>query len=137
MARKRMAVGVAVVATGLTGIVALAAERDPLSRYRWTSRILVISAPSASDSSAQAQRVIAAAAGSGMGERDLVTVEAYGDDAPATALRRKLDLPGHAFRAVLIGKDGGAKLVSAEPIPASTLFSTIDAMPMRRDEMRR
>lgn len=137
MARRWVAVGLAIVAFGLTGIVALAAEPDPLSRYRWTSRVLVISAPSASDPSAQAQRAIAAAVAQAMDERDLVTVEAFGDTASAKALRRKLDVPGNAFRAVLVGKDGGAKIVSADPITASTLFSTIDAMPMRRDEMRR
>lgn len=137
MARRRRAVGLAIMAFGLTGIAAPAAEPDPLSRYRWTSRVLVISAPNATDPSAQAQRGIAEAVAQGMGERDLVTVEAFGAHASAMALRRKLDIPGNAFRAVLVGKDGGAKIVSAEPIPASTLFSTIDAMPMRRDEMRR
>ena len=72
-----------------------------------------------------------------MTERDLVIVEAYGVDAASTALRRKLDIPGTAFRALLVGKDGEPKLVSAKPISAAILYSTIDAMPMRRDEMRR
>jgi hypothetical protein len=38
---------------------------------------------------------------------------------------------------VRIGKDGGDKLTSASPLDAARLFATIDAMPMRREEMRR
>ena len=40
------------------------------------------------------------------------------------------------FLAVLVGKDGGAKLRAAKPITARELMTTIDAMPMRQDEMR-
>ena len=68
-------------------------------------------------------------------ERDLVVLEALG--AEGASLRRRFALPADAFRAVLVGKDGEAKIVAAEPIPIRILFETIDAMPMRRDEMRR
>ena len=37
---------------------------------------------------------------------------------------------------LLIGKDGGVKLRSAHPIPPEALFQTVDAMPMRRSEVR-
>nr|WP_246736491.1 DUF4174 domain-containing protein [Methylobacterium sp. DB0501] len=104
-----------------------------LDRYRWKSRVLVIAAE-AGDPRAAAQEEIAAAAGRGMRERDLVVVRAIGQGREATALRRRLGLPATGFRAVLVGKDGGAKLDAAEPIPAERLFSTIDAMPMRREE---
>lgn len=137
MARIRTVAGLAVLSTVLTGSSASAAEEISLARYRWISRILVISAPGADDPSARAQREIASAAMPGMTERDLVIVEAYGQDAASTALRRKLSVPATAFRALLIGKDGDSKFVSAKPIPAAILFSTIDAMPMGRDEMRR
>lgn len=126
-------VGLAMIAVGS----ATAVKADPLSEHRWRSRVLVISAPSADDPRARAQRAIAAAAGKAMAERDLVSVDAYGDAPSAVALRKKLGLPEGAFRSVLIGKDGGAKLVATDPITAAQLASTIDAMPMRRDEMRR
>jgi hypothetical protein len=129
----------AVVTAGavVTTPIATSAERDPLAAYRWSSRLVVISAPEAGDAAARSQRAILASAGSEVTGRDLLTVEAYGENAKAVAIRRRLGLPAGSFRAVLVGKDGEAKLVSVEPIPASTLFSTIDAMPMRRDEMRR
>ena len=39
-----------------------------------------------------------------------------------------------AFAAVLVGRDGGEKFRSSEPVPAEKLFGLIDAMPMRRRE---
>jgi len=38
---------------------------------------------------------------------------------------------------LLIGKDGGVKLRSKAPIAPRTLVETIDAMPMRQDELQR
>ncbi|AWN45465.1 hypothetical protein DK419_03320 [Methylobacterium terrae] len=113
-------------------VPALAAGSD-LDRYRWKSRVLVIAAD-ADDPRAAAQGRIAEAAAPGMRERDLVVVRAIGEGREAASLRRRLGLPATGFRAVLVGKDGGAKLTAAEPIPAERLFSTIDAMPMRQDE---
>ncbi|TNC14167.1 DUF4174 domain-containing protein [Methylobacterium terricola] len=125
----------AVLAGALLLAVSVPAEAavSDLDRYRWKSRLLVIAAE-AGDPRAAAQEAIAAAAGRGMRERDLVVVRAIGEGREAAALRRRLGLPATGFRAVLVGKDGGAKLDAAEPIPAETLFSTIDAMPMRREE---
>ena len=37
---------------------------------------------------------------------------------------------------ILIGKDGSAKKTWMKTVPIEALFSTIDAMPMRRFEMR-
>jgi len=51
----------------------------------------------------------------------------------AATLRKSLgrEKPG-AYEAVLIGLDGGVKWRSSEAVSAQTLFSVIDAMPMRR-----
>lgn len=38
--------------------------------------------------------------------------------------------------AVLVGRDGGVKVRSDEPVPTPDLFARVDAMPMRRREMR-
>jgi len=42
-----------------------------------------------------------------------------------------------AFRIRLIGKDGGVKMDRSSPVDTLTLFSLIDAMPMRQAEMSR
>ncbi|MDP4025531.1 DUF4174 domain-containing protein [Methylobacterium sp. NEAU 140] len=122
--------GAALLATGA------AAGSDPLAAHRWRTRVLVLSAPGAGDAGLRAQRAALASVRGGLGERDLVVIEAVGPGAEAAALRARLGLPADAFRAVLVGKDGGAKLTADAPIPPQRLFATIDAMPMRRDEMR-
>ncbi|GGB82146.1 DUF4174 domain-containing protein [Dyadobacter sediminis] len=42
-----------------------------------------------------------------------------------------------AFTFILIGRDGGEKLRSAEIVKTDKLFGLIDAMPMRRREMKK
>ncbi|WP_132249670.1 DUF4174 domain-containing protein [Methylobacterium segetis] len=129
----RMAMAALAMAGGAGGA---RADEDPLAAHLWTRRVLVVSAPGPDDPGLRAQRQALASARAGAGERDLVTLEAVGNSVEAASLRRRLNLPADAFRAVLVGKDGGAKLQSAEPIPPERLFATIDAMPMRRDEAR-
>jgi hypothetical protein len=137
--RKRGAAGLifAVASIGGSAAAGDATGIDPLARHRWASRVLVLSAPDAADRNLKGQREALASARAETRARDLVVVEAVGFDARARALRRRLDLPADAFRAVLVGKDGGAKLTASEPIPPQRLFATIDAMPMRQDEMRK
>lgn len=124
------------VVLALAGAADGGAAQDPLAAHRWQARVLVVSAPDGNDTRLRAQRAAVSAARSGFAERDLVVVDAVGPGPEAAALRRRLGLPEGAFRAVLVGKDGEAKITAAEPIPPERLFATIDAMPMRRDEMR-
>lgn len=135
--RRAIGVSVGIILATAGADVLAASPPDPLARHRGASRVLVLSAPAADDRRLAAQREALASARTGFRERDLVVVEAVGDGTEALAVRRTLGLPADAFRAVLVGKDGGAKLTAAEPIPPQRLFSTIDAMPMRQDEMRR
>lgn len=124
------------LALALAGTASVAAASDPLAAHRWRARVLVLAAPDAGDARLRAQRAAVTAARAGFAERDLVVVDAVGPGPEAAALRRRLGLPDRAFRAVLVGKDGEPKITAAEPIPAERLYETIDAMPMRRDEMR-
>jgi hypothetical protein len=128
------AVMAGLVAAALPSLVA--AAPDPLARHRWHSRLLVVIAPDRADPNYVAQTTLLAQAEAGRRERDLVLVEAIGDSPDADAIRRHFGVARTAFRAILVGKDGGAKLSEPQPIPAERLFDTIDAMPMRRDEMQ-
>ena len=112
------------------------AESASLSRYQWKNRVLVIAAPSLQDRDLLAQRRLFAAASKGMAERDLVLIEAAGDDAGARALRRQLSIGEKTFQVLLVGKDGNPAASSERPWSSNELFAKIDAMPMRRDEMR-
>lgn len=120
---------------------------EAMTTYRWKKRPLVVFAPDAASPALARQRATIAASRAGMAEREMVVVSIVADRvsselgggprSSAAALRARFGVPRGAFRAILAGKDGGAKITSGQPITASTLFRTIDAMPMRRQEMRR
>jgi len=105
-----------------------------IAQYLWQSRVLLLFAPDKDDPALVRQRRLVASAGAAMGERDLVLVEVTGAGPGDQALRRRFGADAGQFRAVLVGKDGGAKLSSAEPLLAERLIEVIDAMPMRRGE---
>ncbi|WP_084600040.1 DUF4174 domain-containing protein [Dyadobacter beijingensis] len=42
----------------------------------------------------------------------------------------------NSFTFILVGRDGGEKLRSAEVVSAEKLFGLIDAMPMRKNELK-
>ncbi len=117
------------------------------SSYRWSKRPLFIFAGGVSDKALADQRRIVSGSRNGFSDRDMVVVYVVGDSVSAElggkpgqsaqALRARYGVGKSEFKAVLVGKDGGAKLSSGKPLTASTLFGTIDAMPMRQDEMRR
>ncbi len=104
-------------------------------------------ADGASSAALAQQRGIVAASRTGLADRNVVVVWIVGNSvsaelgpAPAQsagALRARFGVSTASFSAVLVGKDGGAKLSQSKPLDAARLFATIDAMPMRRNEMRR
>jgi hypothetical protein len=70
---------------------------------------------------------------SGLVERDIVVLSDV--SAPGRSqFREALQIDG--FEIFLIGMDGGVKLRSKTPISVEELYAVIDAMPMRRREMR-
>jgi hypothetical protein len=109
------------------------ADSDPLASYRWNSRVIVLSASDRTDGALAAQKRLLAEDSSGLAERDVVILEILGQ-ARQTA-RKDLRLSG-GFRFVLVGKDGGVKFRSDQPVTLTELYGVIDAMPMRRQEMR-
>lgn len=123
------------------GVVLMAGEAaaadDPLAASRWQSRVVVIVAPSADDTRLAQQRRNLATVPDGLRERAITVMEAVGDGAEARRLRARLGLKEPAFRVFLVGKDGTIKRSDDRPVSTDALFATIDAMPMRRDEMRR
>lgn len=136
MFRLTIAAGLSLVSFAASAFAA-SASGDPLAVYENKSRVLAVVAPDASDARYKEQRTLYDAMKSGARERDLVWIEALGHTLQAQALRTRFGVEASEFRAVLIGKDGGEKLKSDTPIGAKDLFSLIDGMPMRQEEMRR
>ena len=70
---------------------------------------------------------------SGMKERDLMVVEVNQSD----VLNKKYSIKPNEFIILLIGKDGTEKYRTTEWLSAAKLFALIDAMPMRKSEMKK
>jgi hypothetical protein len=69
----------------------------------------------------------------GMEERDLTFKVVIGNE----LLYKKYKVDKQTdFTLILVGKDGSEKLRTYNLLTAKKLFALIDAMPMRRDEMR-
>lgn len=108
-------------------------SKDALASYRWENRPVILLAPSPHDPSYRQAISALEAVSSDLRERDIVVLSDVSPDDPS-ALRDRLAPPG--FMMLLIGKDGGIKLRSDSVISLETLKETIDAMPMRKREMR-
>jgi len=120
---------------------------DPLERYTWKNRLLLVFAPSSDDPRLRAQQDILASVAPGLRERDLVVLQmspgseiiidnrsAPGVD--SDRVYRDFDIEKQAFAALLVGKDGTLKLNSNSPLDSRKIFDLIDSMPMRQWEMQ-
>ncbi len=114
----------------------------PLTAYRDKNRVLLVFAPDEKDVACVAQGKLWQGEKAGFAERQLVVVPVLADaktaagDTPA-ALAKKYGVDPKAFAVVLLGKDGHDAYRAPKPVEAETLYEVIDAMPMRRAEMKR
>ena len=126
----------AVLATAAVLVGGMAAQSEAsLDTLKDKSRVLLVFAPAEQDPNFERQIEIARQHDTEMKERDLVVLTVVGAAHPD--LRKRFKVSTGDFTVVLVGKDGGEKLRSHQPWSAEQLERTIDAMPMRRDEMRK
>ncbi|HEY9908197.1 MAG TPA: DUF4174 domain-containing protein [Thermosynechococcaceae cyanobacterium] len=117
-----------------------------LSDYQWQHRVALIFAPSERSPAYQQQMQAWQAEAEGMQDRDLKVVEILVGEsradrqiitaASANRLRQQFGVTTEDFAVILVGKDGTEKQRSQAPVDPTVLFRTIDAMPMRQQEMR-
>jgi Domain of unknown function (DUF4174) len=110
-----------------------------LKASRWQQRVLLLYAPTPADAALRRQQELLRAARPGLAARDVLVRVLVGSElAPADAryLTQRLSVDAGRFSVVLLGKDGGVKRRETQPVAPASLFSTIDAMPMRQQETR-
>lgn len=111
--------------------VAVSASAQKLSDFRWENRVVLVFGDSQNKQLLTKQKEAFDAQKKGLEERDL-KVFVNPETKEMQKLRNKT-----GFEVILIGKDGGVKKRKAELMTTEELFGIIDAMPMRRSEMRR
>ncbi|MEN0051721.1 MAG: DUF4174 domain-containing protein [Bacteroidota bacterium] len=120
-----------------------------LTQHQWKNRILLLFAEHPDDSLLIQQIAHFEEDTAGLEDRDLIIykickeegVAPNGKELDARAIKRlrdKYKVSNNSFTVILIGKDGGEKLRrKGKLLTRKALYRTIDAMPMRRAEMRR
>ncbi len=106
---------------------------DQLRSLRDKARPIVIVSDAPDDPRAATQLSALDRAGRGLADRDMRVLREARAGGP---LRAALGLADHGFAVVLLGKDGTVKEVWHAPVEPVRVFALIDAMPMRRREMR-
>lgn len=118
-----------------------------MERYLWQNRVLLIFTPKANNKTYNDQKKILQAQTDGLEDRDMVIWELVDQgnitidgvtrsDLDSTPFYRRYRVDPSVFTVILLGKDGGEKLRSKQPVSETALFQLIDAMPMRQREMR-
>ena len=132
-----------------TGMCMAQDQNFTLKQYQWKNRLLLVFAPGNAHALHEQQVKQVADAKEGYLERDLVVISVFPEDAVVTSkgntyltttdivrLRADFGIQPGDFCVILIGKDGGEKLRRKAVLPAAGLFEVIDAMPMRRSEVK-
>lgn len=114
-----------------------------MEQLRWQARPLVVFAPDAEDD--RLKRQLSGAA-PGFRDREMIAIvvlqsgASFAGNRPLTTaesseLRRRFEVGMGDFGVFLVGKDGGVKRRSDEPVDLRVLYDQIDAMPMRQAEV--
>ncbi|MCU0390736.1 MAG: DUF4174 domain-containing protein [Thermoflexibacter sp.] len=130
-----------------TPIIAFSQEEDYLQEYLWKNRILLIFTKSEQDIDYQEQMKLMNLSQKGLSERNLIVFSIFDKQGKTSTnkevstylckkLRQKFEVDKDIFTVILIGKDGGEKYRSKAVITDKQLFAIIDAMPMRKAEMK-
>lgn len=125
------------------------AQQNPLTKYQWKNRLLIIYSSKSDNDKLQEQINKFRFSTAEYNERELLVFHLSNNDfqnlnenvpvgSSISAMKDFLSLQYEEdFKVFLIGKDGGIKLKSKEVLSNQKLFATIDAMPMRQNEMER
>ncbi len=117
-----------------------------ISSHKWKNRVLIILSDEDSRDQLDQQVNILQSDPEGLNDRKLVIYYVKGDTYRkginanewvhgSNTFESFKDSEDH-FKVILMGLDGGIKINQSEVLSLDELFSTIDAMPMRRNELR-
>lgn len=106
---------------------------DKLKSLQGTSRPVVVLSDSRDD-----PRVAAQISALDHTQPDLTkrNIQVLLEAKPGSRLRKNLGVAERGFAVVLVGKDGTVKKVWKDKVDPKQIFTVIDSMPMRRNEMR-
>lgn len=128
-------------------VMSLPLFSNPLERYQWKNRLLLLSLTEDEEEKAQVTQLLSSKKAE-LSERDLVVINLSAgkwqlplqkvlSEAEKAELRKRLQVAkskGSTF--ILLGKDGSEKARQRGRLELRAVFALIDAMPMRKAELR-
>ncbi len=126
---------VAIAPISSSAVTPIMSLEQQLAGYKSSKRVLLVFAPAADDARFQAQRARWNSEKGAFVDYELVVLPAFTTEEAAPLAKRYGIKPG-AFAVLLIGKDGNEAYRSEVLVEAKDLYRRIDAMPMRRAEVR-
>ncbi len=124
----------------------MSVNAQDLKNHKWNDRLVLVIAENKDDKIFQKQLAELQKDPKGLSERKLVIYQILPDKFSkgleaeswknTAKLYKKYKTNNSDFQVLLIGLDGGIKLDQNKTLSLQELFSTIDSMPMRQNEMR-
>jgi hypothetical protein len=108
---------------------------EPLTQYLWKHRVVL--SFSATESTPERISLLKQIEQyqCEFDDRQMVHIDLIAGSSDHLLLSRQFSLPDMDFNLVLLGKDGGVKLLTSQP-SLEKLLTLIDTMPMRQRELR-
>ena len=119
-----------------------------VTQFQWKNRLLFLFAPDSRHPFFESLSTEIIAQKAEVNDRDLVVFEVLEressrmgdtllDKEAVDAIRQRFAAAPNRFTVILVGKDGGTKLKRNEQTDLRQVFTLIDSMPMRQNEMQR
>ena len=112
----------------------MADEIKTFEEFKWKNRIILLFADNIKNQQLKEQKKILASDYRGQISRDLITFT-FTKNNHKDEYFDKYDIK-NGFTLILIGKDGGEKMRSSKAVSLDEIFSLIDSMPMRKQEIK-
>lgn len=112
---------------------------EKMETMRWKNRVVVMYSPKPDAQELLKQKQFLANKTAEIQDRDMVIVTCVGSTLSGedtNYIQQHFNHNISTFGVWLVGKDGGTKHSSTEPVTAEKFFGMIDAMPMRRSEIK-
>ncbi len=108
---------------------------EPLTQYLWKRRVVM--SFSAAESTPERISLLKQIKQyqCEFDDRQMVHIDLIAGSSDHQLLSRQFSVPNKNFNLVLLGKDGGVKLLTSQP-SVENLLTLIDTMPMRQRELR-
>ncbi len=131
----------------MTLFTALLGSAQDLSKHRWENRLILLISDDENNPTLKAQIAEFTKDLTGLEERKLIIYQVMPEEykiilngdttKQSSKLYKTYKKTEKGFEVLLLGLDGGIKHRQSELLPLEKLYAIIDAMPMRRSEMKR